>query len=63
MKTKSFLMIITLLTLTQGAWAQTTVTTDEALRSAITSDASIKLGANIDLDNNRYLQFVIIVAA
>ena len=36
----------------QGAWAQTTVTTDQELRSAITGGASIKLGADIDLSNS-----------
>ena len=36
----------------QGAWAQTTVTTDQELRSAITGGANIKLGADIDLSNS-----------
>jgi len=50
---KKILMTLALLcAVAQGAWAQTTVTTDQELRSAITGGASIKLGADIDLSNS-----------
>ena len=52
MKTIRFKVLALLCALVQGAWAQTTVTTDQARRNAITGGANIKLGANIDLSNS-----------
>ena len=52
MKTKILFLLATLIAMAQGAWAQTTVTTDSELRNAIKDGASIKLGNDIDLSNS-----------
>ena len=51
---KKFLipLIILLCAVAQGAWAQTPVSTDSELRSAITNDANISVTADIDLSNS-----------
>ena len=36
----------------QGTWAQTTVTNDAELRSALIDGASVKLGNDINLSNS-----------
>ena len=51
MKKSLFLTIALLCTVVQGAWAQTEVSTEDALNSAISDGADIKLTADIALSN------------
>ena len=53
MKTKTLFLLATLMAMAQGAWAQTTVSTDQDLRAAIQNDgANITVTADIDLSNS-----------
>ena len=51
MKKIFFFTFAILCTVAQGAWAQTPVSTDQELRSAITNGANITVAADIDLSN------------
>ena len=51
MKKKTFTIFATLLIVAQTAWAQTTVTTEADLRTAVQSNQTVTLGGNIDLNN------------
>jgi hypothetical protein len=50
-QTKSSMLLVALLC-TTASWAQTNVSTDQELRSAIANNANIKLTADIDLSNS-----------
>ena len=53
MKTFRFLILALLCAVAQGAWAQTSVSTDSELRAAIKNDgANITVTADIDLSNS-----------
>jgi len=53
MKAKTLFMVATLMAMAQGAWAQTSVSTDSELRAAIKNDgANITVTADINLSNS-----------
>lgn len=49
---KKFFALIAVLIVTMAAWAQTSVSTDSAFRSAIANGANITVTADIDLSNS-----------
>ena len=49
MKILRFIIIALLCAVAQGAWAQTSVSTEQALRSAIADGANIQLTADINI--------------
>ena len=51
MKAFRFMILALFCAIAQGTWAQTTVTNDAELRSALTDGASVKLANDIDLSN------------